>query len=356
MRTAATADLARHAVVRLIPARLRRIYIPSAYSAIDRTAVVLFGFLCGIFQAIGQFPLPQDAWAYWTADLARLYPDRWGLDGTYIYPPPLAQMITILHPIGWQVFIVGWTTLLWAALAYMLGRWTWLFVALGIATLMFHLPFAFGDVLGHSLNGNVQLLIAAGIVVALRGNALGWLPGLLTKVVSGIGLGWYVLRLEWRPLAISLAAAAAVAAVSFAFAPSQWTEWIAWLIKNAGVSPPVELDPVPFILRLPICLALLVWGARTNRAWVVPIAVGWSTPALYLGTYPSMWIAAIPLFLWSHRQSPASASRQPTVARRGSGASRSRLWAPGDAISARAAQTPSECASGDKTCLGPATT
>jgi hypothetical protein len=311
-RTEATADLARHVLVRLIPARLRRIYVPSAYSAIDRTAVVLFGFLCGIFQAIGQFPLPQDAWAYWTADLARLYPDRWGLDGTYIYPPPLAQIITILHPIGWQIFIVGWTTLLWAALAYMLGRWTWLFVALGIAALVFHLPFPFGDVLGHSLNGNVQLLIAAGIVVALRGNALGWLLGLLTKVVSGIGLGWYVLRLEWRPLAISLAAAAAVAAVSFAFAPSQWTEWIVWLIKNAGASPPVELDPVPFILRLPICLALLVWGARTNRAWVVPIAVGWSTPALYLGTYPSMWVAAIPLFLWARadmRRSGSAASR-----------------------------------------------
>jgi len=296
-----------HSASRLIPARLRRIYVPSAYSAIDRTTVVAFGLVCGIFQAVGRFPLPQDAWTYWTADLNHLCPERWGPDALYIYPPPLAQITTLLQPVGWQIFIVCWTTLLWAALAYMLGRWAWLFVALGIATLLFGLPFAFGDVLGHSLNGNVQLLIAAGIVAALRGNALGWLPGLLTKVVSGIGLGWYVLRLEWRPLAISLGATATVAVVSFAFAPSQWAEWIAWTVKNAGVPPPVELDPVPFILRLPVCLALLTWGARTNRAWVVPIVVGWSTPALYLGTYPSMWVGAIPLFLWARRRSPASA-------------------------------------------------
>ncbi|HEY5474977.1 MAG TPA: glycosyltransferase family 87 protein [Candidatus Limnocylindrales bacterium] len=275
-----------HSASRLIPARLRRIHVPSAYSAIDRTTVVAIGLVCGIFQAVGRFPLPQDAWTYWTADLNHLYPERWGPDALYIYPPPLAQITTLLQPVGWQIFIVCWTTLLWAALAYMLGRWAWLFVALGIATLLFGLPFAFGDVLGHSLNGNVQLLITAGIVAALRGNALGWLPGLLTKVVLGIGLGWYVLRLEWRPLAISLGATATVAVVSFAFAPSQWAEWIAWTVKNAGVPPPVELDPVPFILRLPVCLALLTWGARTNRAVGGPDCRGLEHPGPLPGHIP----------------------------------------------------------------------
>lgn len=308
--SAAVADLGHRAARLLIPARLRRIYIPSAWCAIDRITVILFGFVCGIFQATGRFPVPQDAWSYWTANLASLYPANWGPDGTYIYPPVLAQITTLLHPIGWQVFIVVWTTLLWAALAYMLGRWTWLFVALGIVALIFRLPYEAGDVLGHALNGNVQLFIAAGLVVALRGDAggnaagiaLGWLPGLLTKVVSGIGLVWYAIRLEWRPLVISLAAAAAVAAVSFVLVPSQWFQWVDWMIKNANVPPPVLVEPVPFIVRLPMSLALLVWGARTNRTWVVPIAVGWGTPALYLGTYPSMWIAAIPLYLWARNR------------------------------------------------------
>ena len=281
------------------PLRLRKIAVPSAYSNLDRFAVVIFGFICGVFQATGRFPRPIDAWTYWSADLLHLYPESWGIGGLYIYPPPLAQITNLLHPIGWGVFIVCWTTLLWAALAYMLGRWTWLFVAAGIAAI----PFGYGapaelsDVLGHSLNGNVQLLIAAGLVVALRGNALGWLPALLTKVVSGIGLGWYVFRLEWRLLARALAVTAAACAVSFAFAPSQWGEWFGWIVNNSGAEAPVAVEPIPFLVRLPASLALLAWGARTKRAWVVPIAVGFGTPALYLGTYPSMWIGAIPLFL-----------------------------------------------------------
>jgi len=296
-------------VAALLPSRIRRIYVPSAYSAVDRSAVVLVGFLFGVFQAVGRFPRPNDAWVYWTANLSHLYPDRWGPDGLYVYPPPLAQITAILQPIGWQAFIVGWTTLLWVALAYMLGRWTWLFVVMGIvAMLLGYIPSELSDVLGHALNGNVQLLIAAGIVVAMRGNALGWLPGLLTKFVSGLGLGWYLIRLEWRPLAIAIGATAAVAAVSFVFAPSQWIEWITWLFKNSGVPSPVELEPVPFLVRLPMSLALLVWGARTNRAWVVPIAVGWGTPALYLATYPSIWIGAIPLFL-DRRRGTSSTSR-----------------------------------------------
>jgi hypothetical protein len=285
------------ALVRLVPGRLRRIYVPSAYSAIDRSAVIFFGFTCGVLQALGRFPLPQDGWTYWSANLDKLYPKEWGTDGLFIYPPPLAQLTAILHPIGWQVFIVCWTTLLFTALAYMLGRWTWLFVVMGIAALAIRMPFEVGDVLGHALNGNVQLFIAAGIVLALRGNRLGWLPGLLTKVVSGLGLGWYVARLEWRPLLISLGALAAVVGVSFVFTPNQWLQWVAWTMQNSSVPAPVQLEPVPFAIRLPMSLALLVWGARTNRAWVVPIAVGWGTPALYVGTYPSMWVGAIPLWL-----------------------------------------------------------
>ncbi len=69
------------------------------------------------------------------------------------------------------------------------------------------------------------------------------------------------------------------------------------MVKNSDTAAPVVVEPIPFVVRLPASLALLVWGARTKRAWVVPIVVGFGTPALYVGTYPSMWIGAIPLFL-----------------------------------------------------------
>jgi hypothetical protein len=291
--------------------RRPRLVFPSAYSNFDRAMVVVFGLLCGVFQAVGRLPRPIDAWTYWTANLSHLYPVQWGGDQLYIYPPPLAQLTTLLQPIGWSAFIVLWTTLLWAALAYMLGRWTWLFVGVGLAVvpLGYGAPAELSDVLGHALNGNVQLFIAAGLVIALRESgraaawraeawrAAGWLPAVLTKVVSGIGLGWYVFRFDWRSLVRVLAITAAVCAVSFAFAPNQWFEWVSWILSHSDSAAPVALEPIPFAVRLPACLALLLWGARTNRAWVVPIVVGFGTPALYLGTYPSMWIAAIPLFL-----------------------------------------------------------
>jgi hypothetical protein len=171
-----------------------------------------------------------------------------------------------------------------------------------------------GNVLGQALNGNVQLMIAAGLVLALRGRTVGWMPAMVTKVVSGIGLGWYVIRLEWRPLFRALAMAGVVCAISFALAPSQWIEWVTWIVKHHGVDAPVVLEPIPFLARLPACLALLVWGARTDRAWVVPIVVGFSTPALYVGTYPSMWIAAIPLFL--DRRARMKAEREATASAR----------------------------------------
>src|ERR1035437_7014190 len=95
----------------IVPARLRRIYVPPAYSAIDRAAGIIFGFTCGILQAIGRFPRAQDAYGYWIANLDHLYPAQWGVDGQYIYPPPLAQITTILHPIGWQILNMFWTNL-----------------------------------------------------------------------------------------------------------------------------------------------------------------------------------------------------------------------------------------------------
>ncbi len=56
--------------------------------------------------------------------------------------------------------------------------------------------------------------------------------------------------------------------------------------------PPMEAFFIPFGVRLATAIPLLVWGARTNRPWTVPVACGWSLPALYgLGFLP-FWVAA----------------------------------------------------------------
>ena len=41
---------------------------------------------------------------------------------------------------------------------------------------------------------------------------------------------------------------------------------------------------------------LIAWGGLTNRAWTVPIGVGWAMPALYPWSFLAIWIASIRLF------------------------------------------------------------
>ena len=52
--------------------------------------------------------------------------------------------------------------------------------------------------------------------------------------------------------------------------------------------------PVPFVVRLPFALALVSWGARTNRRWTVPVASMLALPALWYGGL-SIMLAALPL-------------------------------------------------------------
>jgi len=51
---------------------------------------------------------------------------------------------------------------------------------------------------------------------------------------------------------------------------------------------------VPFLVRLPIAIAIVVWGARTDRRWTVPVASMVALPALWYGGL-SMLLAVIPL-------------------------------------------------------------
>jgi hypothetical protein len=106
---------------------------------------------------------------------------------------------------------------------------------------------------------------------------------------------WFVVRREWRSLVIALAATAAVVAVSFAIQPEAWIRWPQVLTSNTGATKGTwAAVPIPFLFRLPFALVLVVWGARTNRRWTVPIAAMLALPALWYGGL-SIIIATFPL-------------------------------------------------------------
>ena len=226
----------------------------------------------------------QDARCYWQATLANPYlHSDWNDPIAYVYSPAFLQLVSPLTALPWQAFMAVWTALLVLAVRFLTGP------RLLAAGLLF--PFAAMEVAG----GNVSLLLAAAIVVGFRWPAT-WSIVLLTKITPGIGLLWFAVRREWRSLAIALGVTAAIALVSFVVLPVQWRAWIDVVVQNAltGKSGTWASVPIPLWIRLPFAIALVAWGARTDRRWTVPVASMLALPALWYGGL-SMLLAVIPL-------------------------------------------------------------
>ncbi|MFN8629661.1 MAG: hypothetical protein U0838_04865 [Chloroflexota bacterium] len=114
--------------------------------------------------------------------------------GAYLYSPAFAQPLTPLTIWPWPVFVTIWTGINFAALWFVLGRWS-------LPSMLF-LPIPF-----EIISGNVHLLYAAAIVAGFRVSA-SWALMLLTKITPGVGLLWFAVaaagpraggRRDWRP-------------------------------------------------------------------------------------------------------------------------------------------------------------
>lgn len=222
----------------------------------------------------------QDARSYWVPTLDDPYRySGWTDPIAYVYSPAFLQVVSPLSALPWQAFMGAWTAILLAAVRFLTGP----------RLLAFGVAFASMELAG----GNISLLLAAAIVLGFRWPAA-WAFVLLTKVTPGVGLLWFVVRREWRPLGIALGATAGVVVVSAVFLPAAWPEWIAVLTGNVGREGTWAALPVPLWVRLPIAVAVVVWGARTDRMWTVPVASMLALPALWYGGL-SMLLAVLPL-------------------------------------------------------------
>jgi len=238
----------------------------------------------------------QDARCYYQATLANPYlHSEWNDPIAYVYSPAFLQLVSPLTALPWQAFMAIWTALLIGAVRFLTGP------RLLAAGLLF--PFTAMEVAG----GNVSLLLAVAIIVGFRWPAA-WALVLLTKITPGVGLLWFAVRREWRSLAIAIGATAAIAAVSAVFVPTAWRDWVDVIVANAGKGGTWASVPIPLWLRLPVAVAVVVWGARTDRAWTVPVASMVALPALWYGGI-SMVLAVIPL-LAGGRWNPVPSSTE----------------------------------------------
>ncbi|HUG48630.1 MAG TPA: glycosyltransferase family 87 protein [Candidatus Limnocylindria bacterium] len=215
-----------------------------------------------------------DARAYWAVDLAAPYTRTLGEHGFFPYSPAAALLASLFQLLPWTVFFIAWWAVMLLALAYLAGNLE-----------RFVTVLAFPAVAWELVAGNIHLLMAVAIVVGFRYPAA-WALIALTKVTPCVGLLWFAVRREWRSLGVALGATAIIAAASWWFVPNLWGEWLAMLRDTSGTP-----QLLPLWLRLPLAVALVVWGALTDRYWTVPVAATLALPVLWSGGL-SMLVAA----------------------------------------------------------------
>jgi hypothetical protein len=215
-----------------------------------------------------------DAYAYWAVDPSAPYQAGVGGLGAFNYTPPIARLFGPFGALEWYSFLWIWSALL-------LGNVVWL-GRRGIRVIWL---LAFPPVALELYHGNIHLWIAAAIALGFR---YPWTWGfvLLTKVTPGIGLAWFAVRREWRPLGIALGVTAAIVALSLLYEPNVWREWIDFIGSTPEGGSVAQFQiPIPLWLRLPAALALVVWGALNDRRWTVPVAATFALPVLWVSGF-----------------------------------------------------------------------
>ena len=245
---------------------------------------VLFAWLMIIVPTMPTFKsvVGYDSVAYWNVDAFHPYAAPLGELGSYTYSPALALLAAPFHLLPYGVFFVLWDSFLIVNLVWLTRRMAlvWM-VFLPVPLELFH--------------GNIHLLLATVCVLGFEYPAL-WAFGLLSKITPGVALLWFLVRREWRSLAIALGATVVFAAVSFVIAPGAWWDWASFLktSQDTGAGSNYLFEPYlpPMWIRAIIAAAVVVWGARTDRRWVVPVAVVIAMPVIWITT-PAI-LAAIP--------------------------------------------------------------
>jgi hypothetical protein len=277
--------------------------------------VLGFGVALGLTQAIGLIPWAQDAHVYWAANPGALYSKSWEWSASpYGYSPVFADALAPFRLIPERWFMGIWQFLLVAALAVTLRGWAALILGFDLVLLALGNSWG-GFLLPDIAMGNIHVLLGACAIWGLRYPAL-WAFPLLSKVTPGIGLLWFVARGEWRKLAIAMFATVALALASFLLVPGDWFAWASFLYAGRPEEFPLWVIPISLPVRMAMAAALIVWGARRNRAWVLPIACLWCIPIPYLTMSAGMVMAlGASRAAMSRGSGPAAEAARPTYPR-----------------------------------------
>ncbi len=234
--------------------------------------------------------LLADAHAYWSTGQAGYQPYLRGVGelDAYLYSPAFAQAIAVITWLPWPAFAALWVALEAGAFLWLLRPLGWAWAGVGLLWCSPELAL-----------GNIYGLLAVATVLALRGLPQAWTLAILTKPSLAVGLGWHVVRREWRQLAIACGVVAAITLVSVWIDPEMWSAWLAFLAGST--------DGVDWLLlvRLVLAVMVVVLGARAGLAWLVPFGMMLATPTVGSISVVTV-LAAVPRLVPS--QEPVAAS------------------------------------------------
>ena len=257
---------------RLMEVGLRLMHPRTRWGRLARDAARLAGLAVVVFvwSLLTFNDYQHDARAYWAVDLDSLYArGQVGGDEAYLYSPAFAQLMQPLTLLPWAAFAGLWAAINLGALVWMAGP--------AIAGLLLVMPGS--PVIDEVGTGNIHLMLAACIVVALRW-PIAWALPLLTKVTPGVGVLWLAGARRWRSLALALGATLGIAVVSLALAPQLWFDWADVLGGNVDRPIPTEIAiiPGPLWARTAVAGVVALVGGWRGWYWTVPVAATLALP------------------------------------------------------------------------------
>ena len=219
----------------------------------------------------------MDSHAYWLAGRVahpyRVVPG--GMDA-FLYSPLFAQTMRPLALLPWPLFCATWAIVMSAVAWWLTGPlpWRWRVAALAVCWT-------------EVLTGNIDLVLAATLVLAVRGRASLVAVGALTKILPVAVLGiWWVGGRRWRELVGGACSTVLLAGLSFAVEPHLWREWAAflWSHRSGQAASP---------LRLLTSVLVAAWAARVRDPRWLALALWLSLPmAQILEVQPAVALLA----------------------------------------------------------------
>ena len=237
-----------------------------------------------------------DAHAYWLAARGPVYSAAPNTPDAYLYSPAFTQAIWPLAQLPWPVFCALWLGAAGIVFALLLRPLGW---RRALPLWLCCTP--------EVVSGNVFWLFAVVVALGLRRPWL-WAVPALTKITPALGPVWFAIRREWSRLGISVLATVLVGALSFALDPAGWWAWIEFLRSNLGsTTSQVGGLFVPPVVRIPVAVALVAWGAWRDRRWTIPVGMVLANPVF--GSTALVVLAGLPLLL--RDRAPAYPSDDP---------------------------------------------